>query len=221
MQNIPQIPIGNSFAISWSITQCEELVSLSGKQIKLTLSHNLDRIEISEFLIEGNTITFQFPGHLQCVTGIYSLSLLVVDSTIHNSWRVSRAFELVSSGVAIPLLTLNSDLAIPRNGMSAYELAVLNGYPGSYDEWVRMYLGLKPTRISFIGISGEVLHTIEVATPVEYSSYGSSYAYEPIGDWGDMTESYSEEPIGEWSDTEASVDENVVSTDDTTLISNP
>lgn len=77
-----------------------------------------------------------------------------------------------------------------KDGLSAYELAVLNGYPGTYEEWVKMYARLQPTRISFIGVSGNVLHTIEVATPVEYSSYGSSYAYEPVGDWG--------EPVGEW-----------------------
>ena len=216
MQNIPQIPIGNSFAISWSITQCEELVSLDGKQLKLTLSHHLDRIEISDFIIDANTITFQFPGHLQCVTGVYSISLLVMDSNVHNSWRISRAFELISNGVPTSLLSLHSDLAIPRNGLSAYELAVLNGYPGTYDEWVKIYAGLQPARISFIGISGNVLHTMDVATPVEYSSYGSSYAYEPVGDWGDMTESYSEEPIGEWSDAETLSDENVESTDETT-----
>ena len=81
---------------------------------------------------------------------------------------------------------------------------------------MKIYAGLQPARISFIGISGNVLHTMDVATPVEYSSYGSSYAYEPVGDWGDMTESYSEEPIGEWSDAETLSDENVESTDETT-----
>ena len=75
MQNIPQIPIGNSFAISWSITQCEELVSLDGKQLKLTLSHHLDRIEISDFIIDANTITFQFQSKNQMTNQHHGLEI--------------------------------------------------------------------------------------------------------------------------------------------------
>lgn len=73
-----------------------------------------------------------------------------------------------------------------QDGKSAYELAVQRGYLGTYEEWLKMYAGLQTMRISFMGVRGEMLHTIEVATPVEYPSYGSSYAYEPVGDWGDV-----------------------------------
>lgn len=221
-----KIQIGNDFTVSWLLTHLGKAFSPVNKTFEIEVSSAYGTILVSDVFTEGNILTFLVPSSQQVYLGSYDISLTITEEVTGQRWSLKQcnAFALVpcnSEFVNDEIVQLESGIVFPSHGLSAYELAVLNGYPGTYDEWVRMYAGLKPTRISFIGISGEVLHTIEVAAPVEYSSYGSSYAYEPVGDWGDMTESYSEEPIGEWSDTEASVDENVVSTDDTTLISNP
>lgn len=187
------IRINNDVPIRWHIKHNGENAILQGKELELKVCNTFGCTAITDYIINGSELSFVFSGSAQKYLGDYHLTLKIKDGNNVYTVDACKAFRLVALSCEVEdnaIVEVESNITVPRNGFSAYELAVLNGYPGTYDEWVKMYAGLQPTRISFIGISGNVLHTMDVATPVEYSSYGSSYAYEPVGDWG--------EPVGEW-----------------------
>lgn len=197
---IPTIRIGNDFTLNISI------LSSDGELIDITSATDV-RIFAT---LNGVRLSFFHPRTITIYPEKITLDFSAINTTHAGDYRIIVRYRINDTNYLAEcahafFLTIDSELtnttasaiditcrvqfsANGKDGLSAYELAVNNGYPGTYDEWVKMYAGLRPTRISFIGMSGNILHTIEVATPVEYSTYGSSCACEPVGDWGDATE---------------------------------
>lgn len=72
-----KIRIGNDISVTWGVMNSGEPYDLSGKDLKLYLSSpNRIRIEIRDFQVDGNVISFVFYGKDQKATGIYSCTLV-------------------------------------------------------------------------------------------------------------------------------------------------
>lgn len=72
-----KIRIGNDISVTWGIVNSGEPYDLSGKDLKLYLSSpNRIRVEIQDFQVQGNVISFVFYGKDQKAAGIYSCTLV-------------------------------------------------------------------------------------------------------------------------------------------------
>lgn len=140
---------GNDLPVEWRIFRNGNPEDLSGKHISLYLASPFDRKEVVGYSIDGNVIRFVYPGIYQKFDGQYSL-ILIENEGLDAMYTVTRngAFALSSDmeqtdGLAVEL---DSDIAVPANGLSAYEIAVQHGYIGTEEEWLAQMsnLPLKP-----------------------------------------------------------------------------
>lgn len=189
MTAIPTLPIHNDFIIEWSIVQCDIPVALHDYSLKLIVTNPRNRVEIVDFYTVDNKVVFTLWANLQVVTGVYGLTLLASRNGSHHTWRADKAFRLEYVADYVSILPVVSNLSVPRNGLSAYELAVLDGYTGSYDEWVTTYSSIVSLPIT-INYADGTLEVYNLAHIVPRSDEYGSYAYDPVGTWdaGDTTE---------------------------------
>lgn len=146
-----KIRIGNDLPIAWTVVRCGTPEDFSGKSLALYLTNRYGRIQVTEFNVKDNIIEFIYPGKVQRHAGEYGLLLIENDDLNGmNTVDVGRAFMLIPSGGCMcdcdSEVHLLSDIAIPANGLSAYEIAVLHGYIGTEEEWLKQMsnLPLKP-----------------------------------------------------------------------------
>lgn len=140
------IRIGNDFTVEWTVTRMGEASSLEGLDLHLYIDTPRGRMEVEEYLLDGNKFRFLYPGSRQLVAGVYSLTLTINEGKDNMSAvDACKVFRLVESGCAACsdalygegiVVECNSDIVIPANGMSAYEIAVLHGFQGTEEEWV-------------------------------------------------------------------------------------
>lgn len=135
------IRIGNDLPIAWTVLRCGAKEDFYGKSLKLSLTNRYGEIPVKKFSVKENVIEFIFHGSEQRDLGEYGLLLVENDDVVGMyTVDVSRAFSLVPSNAplcqCISEVHLTSDIAIPVNGLSAYELAVKHGYEGTEEEWV-------------------------------------------------------------------------------------
>ena len=140
-----KIRIGNDIVIKWRITVNGEEVNLEGLDLSLYISTTYQPRRAIAFAVAGNEITATYKGAEQKVTGVYRLTLY------HNEGENAQsildacdAFELVSCScltvdaafggaeVELPI----ADLGVGIPGLSAYEIAVAEGYEGTQEEWL-------------------------------------------------------------------------------------
>lgn len=133
--------IGNDLPIEWEVSRCGAPEDLSQKSIALYLINRYRKISISDYTIEGNTIRFIYPGKEQTHTGEHGL-LLVENDGGQDMFTadVCRAFCLVSHSCQSPeygnIVHLASDIAVPANGLSAYDIAVRYGFQGTEQDFI-------------------------------------------------------------------------------------
>lgn len=134
------IRLGNDIPISWEITRKGIPEDLTGKKLTLMMHVALQTFVIKDFLVEGNTVKWIFSGKDQTVPGQYRFTLIVndgeknmftVDACSALTLTLSSCCESAGSEVSI-----NSDIMLPSNGLSAYEIAVANGFVGTEEEWL-------------------------------------------------------------------------------------
>lgn len=140
-----KIRIGNDIAIKWRITINGEEVNLEGLDLSLYISTTYQPRKAIFFTVAGNELTATYKGTEQKVTGVYRLTLYRNEG--ENSQSIldaCDAFELVSCScltvdaafggaeVELPI----ADLGIGVPGLSAYEIAVAEGFKGAQAEWV-------------------------------------------------------------------------------------
>lgn len=137
------IRIGNDINIAWSIYRCGDAEPLTLSALTLYMTCGYRKVQVQDFKVDGNKITFTFHGKDQANTGIYGLTL-VGNAGQDGMFTVDAcgAFKLVGSQCAGCLDTdgvevdLRSDIQAPANGLSAYEIAVLDGFQGTEEEWL-------------------------------------------------------------------------------------
>ena len=140
-----KIRIGNDIVIKWRITVNGEEFNLEGLDLSLYISTTYQPRKAIAFTVAGNEITATFKGTDQNVTGVYRLTLYRNEG--ENSQSIldaCDAFELVSCScltvdaafggaeVELPI----ADLGVGIPGLSAYEIAVSEGFVGTQAEWL-------------------------------------------------------------------------------------
>ena len=154
MNRVSHIRIGNDLIVKWDIfistENSAEPYPLEGKKLTLYLESTYGDRQISDFTINGNQIMWTFWGKEQRNTGRFSLCLIenegeqnmhTIDSCdafvlVVNS---NSAFCEESGRIKVETITLTSFVStgIPGPaGLSAYEIACLNGFVGTIDEWL-------------------------------------------------------------------------------------
>lgn len=135
------IRIGNDLSIAWTVNRCGAPENFFGKSLKLFLTNRYGKIPVDSFSLKKNVIEFVFPGREQRDLGEYGL-LLIENDNVADMYTVdiSRAFALTLSNDPLCRCTsevhLTSDIALPVNGLSAYEIAVQYGFSGTVEEWL-------------------------------------------------------------------------------------
>lgn len=139
---------GNDIVVRWRIFRYgqEYDIALYRESISLVLSNMGEKKEITDYsIVDVNTIVFKYRAEDQGL-GIYRL--LLIDKS-RNSTRIieeCNAFRLVNTSDAANnddtlesaiTITLTSELTAPADGLSAYEVALQNGFIGTEAEWLQ------------------------------------------------------------------------------------
>ena len=114
-----KIRLHNDIHVSWGITTNGKQESLEAKTLQVQLVVYNKVIDIPDFFIKGNVISFEFSGSQQKYCGVYTL--VCRDTTNGNLSTIDKteAFELVphseeehgtdNPNVALEVVTLNTD----------------------------------------------------------------------------------------------------------------
>ena len=139
---------GNDIVVRWRIFRYGQKydIALYRESISLVLSNMGEKKEITDYsIVDVNTIVFKYRAEDQGL-GIYRL--LLIDKS-RNSTRIieeCNAFRLVNTSDAANnddtlestiTITLTSELTAPADGLSAYEVALQNGFVGTEEEWLQ------------------------------------------------------------------------------------
>lgn len=190
--------IGNDIPIEIAVTrngEAEDLSSLGS--LSVILKSFKGTVVPFEYFVQRNVIKGVFYGKDQYETGKYILEVVenggepemasldadivtLVDRTSKedegNGNSVDVCFNICPRGVS-----LSATVTVSKNGLSAYELAVLKGFSGTVEEWLESLIGPKGER-------GENLH-FEDLTPEEKEEIRGQRGYQgevgPKGDTGD------------------------------------
>lgn len=161
-----RIQIGNDFRVSWTLTQLGEAFNLVGKTYEIEVSSPYGVILVSDVVAEGNVLSFGVPASQQVYLGNYDIMLKITNEE-GQTWRLKQcdAFVLVpcNCGEIVEVVQLASGIVYPANGLDAYRMAVMNGYEGTREEWIKIYSGLKSANITLYNDTN-IVATIDVAT---------------------------------------------------------
>ena len=150
------IRIGNSVHVSWRLYNNNgSQYALSGKIRRLWIISAALEKEITSYGIQGrNEIIFSIPADDLIRYGTYKIRLTIRESeseTEDATYDLTQIFQVVSQsypnasnaigGVAdLSFTSVLNNVVIERiEGLSAYEIAVNNGYEGTEQEWIAMY----------------------------------------------------------------------------------
>lgn len=141
-----KIRIGNNVSIRWQVTTNGEVTPLSGRNLALMLSiGSLQPFPLDFSVIDTNVIAATYHGIDQRYVGVYSLTLWEDYGTEEQSVvDHCDAFELVpcscdeesADDLSDSSIEVTSNLVIGIAGLSAYEVAVKNGFEGDETEWL-------------------------------------------------------------------------------------
>lgn len=176
--------IGNDIPVEWSIMHNGRPESLSlASSIKIMVKGDYGVRKIDDFLIDGNVVRWIFRGADQRLPGFYSFSI-VINEGVDGMYVVDacNVLQLVAASCMEydirddAAVCVESEIAVPANGLSAYEIAVLHGFKGTEQEWLA-FLG---TGVRYVEVvldrdyvipanpcpGGEVLYCILVGSAV-------------------------------------------------------
>lgn len=149
------IRIGNDIVVRWYILKNGQPADLSStaRHISVILSCRGDERRINDYVIEGNCIVFTFYGRDQKKPGTYRLTF-VENEGLENMHTVDScdAFILVDTSqkvggqcgcdnLQVESVNLTSMLSAPSDGLSAYDIALKNGFVGDVAEWLESLRG--------------------------------------------------------------------------------
>lgn len=145
--------IGNDLQVNWAILTNGEATPLDPTNLELMLScKNSTRTWKPTFTVSGNVISFTFYGREQSVLGDYFVTLVVNPNATGMHTIDHKAFTLVphsymEGGDHCDNLEVSEDInltgiiMVPIRGLSAYEVAVVNGFTGTEQEWLASLKG--------------------------------------------------------------------------------
>lgn len=217
-----KIRINNDIVLRVEVTRLGAAEDFTGKDVRLVLRSPYEQITLP-YVISGNILTAAWLGGRQKKTGTYTVTLVEdMGGSSMNTADECGAFALVSRSCDESCLTgaqtvdcaidmahrssgetvdLDIDISVPANGLSAYEIAVRNGYAGTEQEWLAS-LGAEAdvsVALLFSGfVSGESLMTGAADAPdfVAFDTVrgtfvagvrqdnGAAVYYPDFGGWG-------------------------------------
>jgi len=138
-----KIRIGNDITLRVSVTRQGVDESLDDKELRLLVRSALCTKSLA-FTRDGSLLTALWKGTEQEKTGTYTVTLIAdYGEGSRNTVDQCGAFALVprscDDGDALTgaqTIDLDLDVAVPANGLSAYEIARLGGYEGTQEEWL-------------------------------------------------------------------------------------
>lgn len=165
---IPTIRIGNDFSLTLFIHAFDgSLIDLTGAEsIKICASLNGSRyttIQPQSVTVFPDKLLLHFNAQDTPRAGDYRIIVRYRFNDVNYLAEASHAFSLSADVEFTNNYAATADVscrvqfsANGTNGLSAYEIAVLNGYNGTYDQWVNYYT--KPIQMKTINgvpLSGE------------------------------------------------------------------
>ena len=142
------IRIGNDINIKWTIERLGSPEPLSLHDLRLTMANGYDTWEVSNFELDGNVLSFTFPGKDQHKPGTYTLTLTgnAGDEGMFT-FDACEVFRLVSTScqaggadtcanLSVESVEVSSDIEVPANGLSAYQVWLSNGHQGTEEDFL-------------------------------------------------------------------------------------
>ena len=166
--------IGNDISVRWRITDCEgNPVGLTGRNLRLFVIDRGGSTEIKDFSSVNSTVMFTHYGKDQEYTGVVSLRL--VENMGEKGMKTigeCRAYNITGDsccatggfcdGISVEL---TSEVETGAPGYSAYEVACMNGFEGSEQEWLETLKGDSAYAVAveqgFEGTKGEWLASLK------------------------------------------------------------
>lgn len=198
-----KISIGNDFRIEWSLKQLGADFNIVDKTYEIEVSCPYGIILVDDIIANGNTLSFRVPAKQQIYAGVYGIKLKISDENTNNHWALTQcnAFALVACcdccDDVVEVVQLESNIVYPANGLNAYQMAVLDGYTGTYDEWMGVLSSITPIDIVVRANMGQGIESQQYTlAKVEYrkSDYGS-YPYSDVGSWDSIAEEIEEQEV--------------------------
>lgn len=165
-----KIRIGRDITIKWTLSTNGAAVGLEGRDLTLMVKSAMTpETELPKVVVD-NTITATFAGTEQIAVGVYTLTLYEnYGKARQNVIDACEVFELVGcSCYEGKTITKGEEVDVPAadillglNGLSAYEVAVKNGYRGDEASWLE---SLKEPATSAAEKCREVIKEAEAAT---------------------------------------------------------
>lgn len=195
-----KIAIGNDFRIEWHLKQLGEDFNVVDKIFDIDVSCPYGAIIVEDVVAEGNTLSFTVPASQQIYAGVYDIKLRITDENTNSHYTLTqcKAFSLSQCcdfSDNVEVVQLNSNIVYPANGINAKIAGVLSN------------ADIADLEIAINGVYDTIKFSIVTIKSPE-PSYGSSYYYESVGDWGegDYMNEWGE-PIGDYIEEEVSNDE--------------
>lgn len=163
---IYRFQIGNDLPVSWRISRIGKSIDLSGVDVSLKMSGtNGTTIIVSDYHINTDTISWIFYAKLQTTPATYSFTLTLNEGK-EDMHTITECAVLRLVPVACPAdirhaIILESDIMIPANGMSAYEIAVRNGFQGTEQEWLSSLKGGKGDAFTYEDFTPEQIADLQ------------------------------------------------------------
>lgn len=159
------IRICNDIPIKWRVTRLGNEISLSDFDLKLIMQGPLLTRIIDKYVVDGSVLKWVFHASEQSRPGCYTFSLMLSQAgkpvyCIDGD----QVLNLVTDSALecnVHCVEMYSDLQIPSNGMSAYEIAVLNGFKGTEEEFAKLLVS---------GIMSDTIRRIVALTKSEYDN---------------------------------------------------
>lgn len=138
-----KIRIGNDITLRIDVTRLGADEDFTGKTLRLLLRSALATVSL-DYTVSDSQLTATWFGTEQQRTGTYTVTLVEDYGTkSRNTVDQCGAFALVARSceedgtlTGDQTISLDLDVSVPGNGLSAYEIAVLNGYSGTQEEWL-------------------------------------------------------------------------------------
>ena len=146
------IRINNDIPIEWTVERFGKPEDFTGKVLKVYLVNIYGEQEIDDYFIKGNIIRFTFEGRVQKIAGKYGLKLVENPGqegmyTIEECGVFCLTDSCVYDDTEDCNIEVKSNIMIPSNCLSAYEIAVKHGYKGSESEFAELFDTLVRSKI--------------------------------------------------------------------------
>ena len=203
-RNMKYIRIGNDISITWTILRNGQAEDYSGRDLVVRVINPYGVPVEAPYSVSDNVVSITFWGHEQSIPGVYTCLLVENEGEAGmTTVDVVEAFKLVehtyqeggtdSPNVETDHVVLTSELTAPSNGLSAYEVAVAEGYEGTVDEWLASLVGPQ-------GPQGPQGATGPQGPKGDKGDKGDTGATGPKGDKGDTGATGPQGPKGDKGD---------------------